>query len=245
MPLAAHVSALALSLWIVGGVVVLLVAAGLAGRWFVKRGMRRPAVVRLANRIADRVVEAVKRPITIAVLDEVSAVLQTGNYTRNIAAALEENRRELKEMVAEKIREDPAAGRINLVPFADRLIEQASETTIRVILEILLDPRTDELVSDLLRDNITQIRAAVREDRPTLQPWEADDRLADPRSAADDRVGPMRLDAEGITAIRDDGSGPDGASGHGTSGRDRGAGRGRRASRTTGGGAGERPAPPF
>ncbi|MDT4977355.1 MAG: hypothetical protein QOG98_3113, partial [Pseudonocardiales bacterium] len=27
---------------------------------------------------------------------------------------------------------------------------------------VLSDPRTDELVSDLLRDNITQIRAAVR-----------------------------------------------------------------------------------
>jgi hypothetical protein len=43
------------------------------------------------------------------------------------------------------------------------LIEEVSETTLRVILGILADPRTDELVSDLLRDNITQIRRAVRE----------------------------------------------------------------------------------
>jgi voltage-gated potassium channel len=103
------------------------------------------------------------------VLDEVASVLQTGHYTRNIAAALEENRIELKQMVAEKIRDDPTAGRIYLVPFHERLIEQISETTLRVILEILADPRTDELVSDMLRDNITQIRQAVRE-RPDAPP---------------------------------------------------------------------------
>jgi predicted site-specific integrase-resolvase len=97
------------------------------------------------------------------VLDEVAAVLQTGHYTRNIAAALEENRAELKQMVAEKIRDDPTAGRLYLVPFHERIIETTTETTFRVIMEILADPRTDELVSDMLRDNITQIRAAVRE----------------------------------------------------------------------------------
>jgi voltage-gated potassium channel len=99
----------------------------------------------------------------------VADVLRTGHYTRNIAAAIEENRLELKQMVAEKIRDDPTAGRIYLVPFHDRLIEQVSDTTLRVILEILGDPRTDELVSDMLRDNITQIRQAVRE-RPDAPP---------------------------------------------------------------------------
>ena len=84
-------------------------------------------------------------------------------YTRNIASALEENREEIKDMVAEKIKEDPSASAINLIPFHDRIIRVTSETTLRVILEVLADPRTDELVSDMLRDNITQIRQAVRE----------------------------------------------------------------------------------
>ena len=152
-----------LTLWIVLGVLLLAVAAAFAGRWLIKRGLREPFVVRLINRATDRLVDAVKRPITIAVLDEVASVLQTGNYTRNIASALEENRAEIMEMVAEKIKDDPTAGAINLVPFHDRIIAQASQTTLRVILEVLADPRTDELVSDLLRDNITQIRQAVRE----------------------------------------------------------------------------------
>jgi hypothetical protein len=172
MAVAAQHSALSISLWIVGGLVVLALVAGIVGRHFIRRGVREPFVVRLINSASDRVVEVVKRPITIAVLDEVADVLQTGHYTRNIASAIEENRLELKQMVAEKIRDDPTAGRIYLVPFHDRMIEQVSETTLRVILEILADPRTDELVSDMLRDNITQIRQAVRErpDGPPARP---------------------------------------------------------------------------
>jgi hypothetical protein len=66
-------------------------------------------------------------------------------------------------MVTEKIRDDPTAGRIRLLPFHERVIEAASDTTLRVILEILADPRTDELIADLLRDNLAQLRQAVRE----------------------------------------------------------------------------------
>jgi len=166
MPDAAKHETLSLTWWIVAGVVGLAVLAAIIGRLFVSRGRREPMVVRLINRASDRVVEAVKQPITIAVLDEVAAVLQTGHYTRNVAAALQENRAELKHMITEKIKQDPTTGRINYLPFHDRLLEEAGETLLRVLLEVLADPRTDELVSDMLRDNITQIRRAVRE-RPT------------------------------------------------------------------------------
>ncbi len=161
MPLAEQ-SPAALTLWSLLGLVVLAVIAALVGRFLIKRGIREPFVVRFINRASDRVVDTIKRPVTIAVLDEVADVLRTGHYTRNIASALQENHNEIKAMVAEKIKEDPTAGRINLVPFHDRIINLASETTLRVILEVLADPRTDELVSDMLRDNLTQIRQAVR-----------------------------------------------------------------------------------
>lgn len=163
MPVAAEQTTLTITLWIAAGAVLLAVLAALVGRYLVRRGLREPFVVRLINRASDRVVDVVKKPITIAVLDEVVSVLETGHYTRNIASALQENREELKAMIAEKIKDDPTAGRINYVPFHDRLIEEASETTLRVLLEVLADPRTDELVADLLRDNIAQIRRAVRE----------------------------------------------------------------------------------
>ena len=90
-------------------------------------------------------------------------VLRTGHYTRNIASALRENHEEIKDMFAEKIKADPSAKEIGLLPFHDAIIEQVTETALRVLLEVLADPRTDELVSDMLRDNIDQIRQAVRD----------------------------------------------------------------------------------
>jgi hypothetical protein len=150
-------------LWVVGALVVLAVIAGVLGRLFVKRGLKKPVVVRFINRMSERVVAVVKKPITIAVLDEVADVLQAGNYTRNIAAALQENHTQIREMITEKIKQDPHAKHIGLLPFHDRIIGEVSETTLRVLLEVLADPRTDELVSDMLRDNIAQIRQALRD----------------------------------------------------------------------------------
>ncbi|MDQ6849579.1 MAG: hypothetical protein M3070_06310 [Actinomycetota bacterium] len=145
------------------GLIVLSVAAAFVGRSMVRRGLREPFAVSLVNRTSDRIVAVIKRPITIAVLDEVADVLRTGNYTRNIASALEENREELKDMIAEKIKDDPSGRAIGLVPFHDRIIAEVTEASMRIIFEMLADPRTDELVSDMLRDNIDQIRRTVRE----------------------------------------------------------------------------------
>jgi hypothetical protein len=151
---------------VVIGLILLSVIAGLIGRELVRRGLREPLVVKLVNRASERVVTSIKRPLTIAVLDEVADVLKAGHYTRNIASALRENHEQIKLMVAEKVKQDPTAGRIGLLPFHDRLIDEVSETTLRVLLELLADPRTDELFSDLLRDNINQLRDAVHEHQP-------------------------------------------------------------------------------
>ncbi|MEP7177815.1 MAG: hypothetical protein ABI775_01880 [Pseudonocardiales bacterium] len=157
-----HLSKTQWVLFLLGAMVVLAIIAATVRRSLGRRGLREPFFVRSVNRASDRVLEAVKKPITVAVLDEVADVLRTGHYTRNIASALRENQEELKLMFAEKIKQDPTGRNIRLLPFHDRIINEASETTLRVLLEVLADPRTDELVSDLLRDNITQIRAAVR-----------------------------------------------------------------------------------
>jgi hypothetical protein len=163
MTLAAQHFTLAVTLWIVGGLVALAVLAAVLGRWLVRRGMREPIVVRLINRASDRVVDVVKKPITAAVLDEVADVLRAGNYTHNAAAALHENHAQITAMITEKIKADRSAGRVNLLPFHDRVLQDLTETVLRIVFAVLADPRTDELVSDLLRDNIDQLRAAVRE----------------------------------------------------------------------------------
>jgi hypothetical protein len=152
-----------LVLIIVGGVIVVAVLAALLGRWLVRRGRRSPLVVRMINHASGQVIDLIKEPITVAVLDEVADVLRAGHYTRNVASALRENQLELKQMIAEKIKQDRMAGQIKFVPFHDRIISEVSEMTMRVTFDVLADPRTDELVSDLLRDNLNQIRQAVRE----------------------------------------------------------------------------------
>lgn len=147
---------------IIVGSLIVAVAAAYVGQLMIRRGMKEPFVVKLINKASDSVIDAIKRPVTIAVMEEVIDVIKAGRYTQNIASAIEENRTELEAMIAEKVRADPAARGLRLVPFHERLIDEASHATLRVLMQILVDPRTEELVSDILRDNINQLREAVR-----------------------------------------------------------------------------------
>jgi hypothetical protein len=64
-------------------------------------------------------------------------------------------------MIREKLEEDRLTGRVVLLPFHQNLIDTVTETTLRVVLAVLADPRTDELVADMLRENIHQLREQV------------------------------------------------------------------------------------
>ena len=144
---------------LVGGSLV----AALLGALLVRLGVRRPWVVRRASRVTYRLLDLVKRPLTIVVLDEVAAVIQTGHYTKNISDALRENHDELKLLVAEKVRQDPNARLVSRLPGYETIVSEVTETMMRVLIQMLSDPRMDEVVSDLLRNNLEQIKIAVRE----------------------------------------------------------------------------------
>lgn len=116
----------------------------------------------VTQRVTSALVALVRQPLTVAVLDDVADVLQSGHYTRNLAAALLENQAEIKVMIREKLEEDRLTGRVSLVPFHENLIDTVTETTLRVVFAVLADPRTDELVSDVLRENVQQLREQVR-----------------------------------------------------------------------------------
>jgi hypothetical protein len=154
---------------VVGAFFVLAVASALITWLLVRAGLRTPWAVRRMNGLTLWVVDLIKRPVTVAVLDEVSGVLASGHYTKNISDALMENREELVALVAEKVRSDPSARVVSRLPGYDTIVHQASETTLRVVIEMLGDPRMDDLISDLLRNNLDQIKEAVRE-RRTEQP---------------------------------------------------------------------------
>jgi hypothetical protein len=142
---------------------VLAIASALLTGILVRRGLRTPWAIRRINRLRDRVIQLIKRPITVMVLDEVADVIQTGHYTRNISNALIENRDDLKLLVAEKVRQDPNVRLIGRIPGYNTVVSEVSETTLRVLIEMLEDPRMDELISDLLRNNLEQIKKAVRD----------------------------------------------------------------------------------
>jgi hypothetical protein len=150
-------------------VVLLLVRIGRAA----DRAVGEQFFYRLADKLADPIVRAIKKPITVAVLDEVVAVLETGNYPENLAKSLTENQAELRMIISEKLAEDPQLGRLKLVPYYNDIVHTAVDAVFRVVLEVLQDPRIDEFFSSVVRDNRIQIRRAVvlgLNDRPDEEP---------------------------------------------------------------------------
>lgn len=117
---------------------------------------------RLVNRFKNAIVESISSAVTVAVLNEVQEVLANGQYARNIARALAENQDELRTMIAEKLRKDPQAGKLSRLPFARDVTEAIIDSALRVVEQVLQDPRTDELIADMIRENLEQIRAAVQ-----------------------------------------------------------------------------------
>ena len=165
-----------LTLAIVLGALVLSLVVGAV---LVRLGMHRPWVVRRAAGLTEGALRLVKRPLTIVVLDEVSAVIKTGHYTKNISDALVENHDELKALVTEKVSEDPNVRLISRLPGYGTIVGEVTETTLRVLIEMLSDPRTDELINDLLRNNLEQIRLAVESRaHESIDPHAAPDALS-------------------------------------------------------------------
>lgn len=160
----AHPALRAFRLFRVIRIIVLLARFGMAA----DRSFGDEFTYRLLSRFKKAVVDSISGAVTVAVLEEVAEVLGKGTYTANISRALEQNQRELRAMILEKLRNDPQAGRLRRLPFYNDIVESVIDAGLRVIEEVLKDPRTDELVADMLRENLAQIRGAVqaRDQRP-------------------------------------------------------------------------------
>lgn len=136
---------------------------------------------RLVDRFSEPIVHAIKRPITLAVLDEVVKVLETGNYPENLAKSLDENRDELRAIIREKITADEQLGMLRRVPFHGEIVQTVIDTAFRVVLEVLHDSRIDDFFASVVRDNREQIRRAVALG------------LNDADATADERLLPTRM----------------------------------------------------
>lgn len=149
-------------------VVVMLARLGAAA----DRAFGEYFTYQLLRRFKQVIVDAIGGVVTLAVLQEVSKVLQKGQYTRNVARALEQNLDDLGEVVMDKLASDPSIGRLSRLPFYKDIVRASTTTAFHVVLEILEDPRTDKLVADILQENLEQIRQAVQRNE------EAKDRAA-------------------------------------------------------------------
>ena len=138
-------------------VVLLLVRIGRAA----DRALGEGFTYRLVDKLSEPIVRAIKKPVTIAVLDEVVKVLETGNYPENLAKSLQANKSELRAIITEKVSEDRQLGKLRRVPFHDEIVGAVVDTSFRVVLEVLADPRIDDFFSAVVRDNREQIRRAV------------------------------------------------------------------------------------
>jgi len=116
----------------------------------------------LVRHFSEPIVNAIKRPITIAVLDEVIDVIKTGDYATNLSHALDENRVELDELILDLIKQDQTTRRLRHLPFHDDLVRLTSDTVLRLVQRALDDPRVHELIADVIRNSATQLRQSVR-----------------------------------------------------------------------------------
>lgn len=116
----------------------------------------------LVRHFSEPIVSAIKRPITVAVLDEVIDVIRTGDYATNVSHALDENRVELETLILDLVKQDQLTRRIKYVPFHDELVRSVTDSVFRIIHGALEDPRVHELISDAIRNSATQLRQSVR-----------------------------------------------------------------------------------
>jgi hypothetical protein len=119
----------------------------------------------LVKHFADPIIDTIRRPVTVAVLDEVVDVIRMGTYASNMRRAIDENRTELEELILDLVRQDRTAGRLRFVPFHDEIVRSTTDTVFRILDRALEDPRTTELISDVIRTSTDQVRQAVRERR--------------------------------------------------------------------------------
>jgi hypothetical protein len=118
---------------------------------------------RLTRRFRAAIADAISDAVTLRMFDEVEDLIEQGNFTPNLASALEDHRREVHGLVHDRIKRDPTVGRLRHLPFFDDLVESISVVTQRTLIELLRDPRTERLGKAAIRENLDQLRTTLQE----------------------------------------------------------------------------------
>ncbi|HET7798185.1 MAG TPA: hypothetical protein VFK72_09890, partial [Nevskia sp.] len=69
----------------------------------------------------------------------------------------------LRAMIAEKLKQNPRTKTLSRLPFYNDIVASVIDAGLSLAHEVLADPRTDELVADILRENVDQLRGALQD----------------------------------------------------------------------------------
>lgn len=128
---------------------------------------------RFVRRFKAAIVESLGDAVTLRVMDMTLDVLQKGEYAGNMADHLERNGDAMLEIVIDKVREDPKIGRVRHLPFFDDLVATSSRVTTRLVIDLLRDDRMDQMIKDIIKENVEQIRNAVKRNEALKGPSKA------------------------------------------------------------------------
>jgi len=118
---------------------------------------------RLLTRFKALIVEVIGDAVTVRVMDMTLDVLQKGEYAKNLADHLEASGDDMMQIIVEKVKSDPAIGKVRHVPFFDDLVATSSRVSQRLMIDLLRDPRMDDMIKDVIAQNLQQMRGAVAE----------------------------------------------------------------------------------
>lgn len=137
------------------------------------RALGQEFVYRTAGRFKGALVDAISGAVTLRVLSETEEVLMRGRYAKNLADAIEERGDEILDIVVEKVANDPQVGRVRHMPFFEDLVGTSSKVTQRILIDLLRDDRMGDMIREIIKQNVHQIKSEVAEKERASQARDA------------------------------------------------------------------------
>lgn len=126
------------------------------------RALGQEFVFRLVGRFKDTLADALTGAVTLRVLEQTEDVILKGRYTQNLADAIEARGDEMLQIAVEKVKDDPEVGAVRHIPYFEQIVATTSRVSQRIMIDLLRDPRMDEIVKGIIKQNTAQIKAEVR-----------------------------------------------------------------------------------
>ncbi|MGB1586111.1 MAG: ion transporter [Thermoplasmatota archaeon] len=126
------------------------------------RALGQEFVFRLVGRFKSTLADALAGAVTLRILEETEDVILKGRYTQNLANAIEARGEEMLSIAVEKVKDDPEVGAVRHIPYFEQIVATTSRVSQRIMIDLLRDPRMDDIVKGIIKQNTEQIKAEIR-----------------------------------------------------------------------------------